>query len=385
MASPGSQTSLREANSNRILDAVRTFGAITQVELAAATGLSAATVSNIVKQLETDGQLTTSATTRSGRRAQQVSLARTSALAFGVHIGPRALHAYLADASHTVQQARHLPLPHDHRYDTTLDRVALLVGEAAEEVGASLDDVTGIGVALPADLSPVVSGRSLTGWEDVDVAETLSRRLDRPVLLARQADAAAVAEYRFGALRGAEVGLYVRVGESVEACLLLDGRPHRGRSASVGALGHVQVDGTGAICRCGARGCLSTVVSPAAMADLLRLSHGPLGLRQIIQAANRGDAGCRHVVMDGAAVLGQVIANTATVLGPDLIVLGGELAEVGDLLLDPIRDALRSRPLLGEPDQLLVEAQLGRGAEAVGVAALAHDETSPVAASGRSS
>ncbi|MEL4357248.1 MULTISPECIES: ROK family transcriptional regulator [unclassified Luteococcus] len=373
MGSPGSQTSLREANANRILDSVRTFGAITQVELAADTGLSAATVSNIVKQLEADGRVVTSATTRSGRRAQQVSLAATSTLTFGVHIGPRSLDVYLADASHTVQHARHLPLPHDHRYDTTLDRVALLVGEAADQVGASLDEVTDVGVALPADLSPVVPGRSLQGWEDVDVAETLSRRLNRPVLLERQADAAAVAEYRFGALRGAAVALHVRAGESVEACLLLDGQPHRGRSASVGALGHVQVDAGGAICRCGARGCLSTVVSPAAMADRLRLSHGPLGLRQIIQAANRGDAGCRHVLVDSARVLGQVIANTATMLGPDRILLGGELAEVGDLLLDPVREALRSRPLLGEADELLVSPELGRGAEAMGAAALAQE------------
>lgn len=370
---PGSQTSLREQNSQRILDAVGTFGAITQVELAAATGLSPATVSNIVKQLESEGQLVTSATTRSGRRAQQVSLARNSALSFGVRIGPRALSAYLGDASHRVQHSRHLPLPHEHRYDTTLDRVALLVGEASEEVGASLDDVASIGVALPDVLSAQLTAGSLPGWEEVDVAETLSRRLDRPVTLERQADAAAVAEYRFGALRGADVALHVRVGDSVEASLLLGGRPHRGSSAAVGALGHVQVDPAGAMCRCGARGCLNTLLSPVALADLLRLSHGPMGLRQIIQAANRGDAGCRQVIADGAAALGRVVANTAMVLGPDRIVVSGELAETGRLLLDPVREALSARTLLGDVDDLLVDAQLGRDAEAMGVAVLAHD------------
>lgn len=381
---PGSQTSLREQNSQRILDGVRTFGAITQVELAAATGLSPATVSNIVKQLESEGQLVTSATTRSGRRAQQVSLARTSALSFGVRIGPRALSAYLGDASHTVQNARHLPLPHEHRYDTTLDRVALLVGEATEEVGASLDDVATIGVALPDVLSAQLTAGSLPGWEEVDVAETLSRRLDRPVVLERQADAAAVAEYRFGALRGADVALYIRVGDGVEASLLLDGRPHRGRSAAVGALGHVQVDPAGAMCRCGARGCLNTVLSPIALADLLRLSHGPMGLRQIIQAANRGDAGCRQVIADGAAALGRVVANTAMVLGPDRILVSGELSETDRLLLDPVREALDARTLLGDVDDLLVDPQLGRDAEAMGASALAHDGAGLPVVSGRS-
>ncbi|MGO4957567.1 ROK family transcriptional regulator [Luteococcus sp. Sow4_B9] len=375
--SPGSQTSLRVRNSLRIVDAVRTFGAITQVELAAATGLSPATVSNIVKQLEADGRLVTSATTRSGRRAQQVSLARTSALGFGVHIGPRTLDAYLGDASHTVQHSRHLPLPHEHRYDTTLDRVALLAGEASEEVGASLDDVAAIGVALPDVLAAQLTAGSLPGWEDVDVVQTLSQRLDRPVTLERQADAGAVAEYRFGALRGAEVALLVRVGDGVEAALLVNGRPHRGRSPAVGALGHVQVDPGGAMCRCGARGCLNTLLSAVALADLLRLSHGPMGLRQIVQACRHGDAGCRQVVQDGAAALGRVVANTAMVLGPDRIVVSGELAETGEVLLGPVREALAARTLLGDVDDLLVLPQLGRDAEAMGVAALALERRTP--------
>ena len=374
---PGSQTSLREANSQRIVDAVKTYGGITQVELAAATGLSAATVSNIVKQLEREGVVETSATTRSGRRALQVTLARASGLSFGVQIGPRAMAVYLADASHGVQHTRHLPLPADHRFDTTLDRVALLVGEAAEEVGASIDDVVAIGVAVPAALDGPPSGAALRGWDDVDIAETLGRRLDRPVVLETSTNAAAVAEARFGALRSIDSALYVDMGETTKASLLLDGVPHRGASGTAGALGHIQVAPAGTICRCGARGCLNTLVSAEALADLVRLIHGPLSLRQLVNAANRGDPGCRQVIAGAGAAAGPVIANAATFLAPARIVIGGELATTGELLLTPIRDALRARPALGRDEELLVPTEIQDHPAAIGAAALAYDTALP--------
>lgn len=373
MRAPGSQTSLREANTARVLEAVRTFGAITQVELAAATGLSPATISNIVKQLDADGVIKTTATTRSGRRAQQVSLAPTSALGFGVHISPRSLKVYLADLSHTVSLQRSVPLPPDHRYDTTLDRVALLLGETVEEVGADIDEVTTLGVALPADLHTGPGPGGLPGWQDVDVAVTLGRRLHRPVVLVRQADAAAIAEARFGALRGLGTALYVRAAETIEASLLLDGTPHRGQGVATGALGHVQVDPHGAICRCGARGCLETVASSRAVIDLLRLSHGPVEMRQVLAACHRGDPGCRAAIAAAGAAMGPVLANAATLLGVERIVLGGETATAGEPFTEPIRAALDARPLLGGAAELLVDPAVGSAPEAVGAAALALD------------
>src|SRR5690606_18380873 len=99
---PGSQTSLREANRARIVGAVQQRGALTQVELAGVTGLSPATVSNIVKELAAAGVLTTSPTSRSGRRAHQVTLARTLGLVAGVHFGARTLRVALADTAHQV-------------------------------------------------------------------------------------------------------------------------------------------------------------------------------------------------------------------------------------------------------------------------------------------
>ncbi|MDO5067535.1 MAG: ROK family transcriptional regulator [Propionibacteriaceae bacterium] len=369
-AAPGSQASLREANSQRIVDAVKLYGSITQVELAAATGLSPATVSNIVKQLLLTGVVETSVTTRSGRRAQAVSLARSSTLAAGVHITHRAATVLVADATHRVSESQHLPLPADHRHDTTLDRLCLLIPELVERLGASPGELGAVSVALPEG----IGHPGLPGWEGAEVVRTLERRLAQPVTTVPEAEAIAVAEYRFGALRGAATGLVVRAGHVVDGCVLLGGEPHRGAGTG-GALGHLRVDPSGRICWCGARGCLNTVVSAEALGWDLQVSHGPMSPKAIVAAAGRGDPGCRQVLADAGAAIGAVVADAACLLGLQHVVVAGELAAAGEVLLAPIRDALAARPILSAT--LEVAAPSCDDPEARGALALAHDRLDP--------
>lgn len=129
------------------MSAVQQRGSLTQIELAGVTGLSPATVSNIVKELTGAGVLHTSPSTRSGRRALQVTLARNLGLVAGVHFGTRSMRVALADASMRVLADQRMPLAPDHRADTGLQRAALLVGEMVASVDAS-----------PRSCSPSVSG-----------------------------------------------------------------------------------------------------------------------------------------------------------------------------------------------------------------------------------
>ncbi|MHA6512089.1 ROK family transcriptional regulator [Tessaracoccus sp. Z1128] len=357
VGAPGSQPSLREANSARIVEAVKAYGRITQVELASATGLSPATVSNIVKQLLEQDVVVTSATTRSGRRAQLVALKPSSALAVGMHIDRRSLVLVIADATLEVLASKRLPLPMDHRSDTTLDRAAMLVADLADEVGASMDHIGGLGLALPSSVGR--GGRAgafqLPGWEELDVDRLLSARIQRPVLVVKEADAGALAESRLGALRGVQSALYVHASHTTESSFLLGGVVHQGFRGGAGALGHVRVDPAGQICRCGARGCLNTVVSGEALAELVRLSHGAMDLRAIVKAVRDGDPGCRQVVADAGSLIGTALADLATVIAPERITWGGDLATVGEPFVVPLRDAVRGRPLLPSVDELLAD------------------------------
>jgi predicted NBD/HSP70 family sugar kinase len=388
----GSQSTLREANRAAILDAVKRHGGLTQVELTGATGLSAATVSTIVKELVASNVVEVRSTTRSGRRAQLVTPAHRLGLVGGVVIGHRHIQVAVADTAHQILAEQMLPLPPEHRADTTLDRVALLVVELMERLGRSLDELEGVGVAVPAPVdtqSGVVLVRGvLRGWDELPIAHVLRKRMGLPVFVDNDANLGALAESRVGAARDCVDALYVRVSHGTGAGVVLGGRVRR-EPGTTGEIGHVRVLPSGQICRCGSRGCLDTVVGSWALLEALRASHGSLTLRDVVGLAKEGDHGCVRVVADAGAAVGEVVADLATTLAPERIVIGGELAETGEVLLAPLRDALRRRSLLTIPAPLeVVRAELGGRAELVGAILLAlqqtdlaaeHDTHSPLA------
>lgn len=374
----GSQSALREANSSRILDAVRRYGGITQVELAETTGLSPATVSSIVKQLLATGVVDTRNTVRSGRRAQLVTLAHRFGLLAGAHVGQRGLRIVIADTNFAVLDERTLPLPFDHRVDTTLDRVALMMVELADALGSSPDELLGVGVALPAPVDPATGRISLPtvmrGWEDVSVAEVLAARLRVPVVVDNDANLGALGEARLGAGRGFGDILFVIASYLVGAGIMIGGRIHHGVRGTAGEIGHALVDPLGAVCRCGSRGCLNAVVGAQHLMDSLQVSHGPLSLTELIRLAEGGDPGCRQVIEDAGAAVGSVIANTAAAVSPAVMIVGGELAQTGDLFLEPIRAAVARRVLLNvDGSRPILQGQLGVRASVMGALALASD------------
>jgi predicted NBD/HSP70 family sugar kinase len=378
---PGSQTSLREANRARIVSAVQQRGSLTQIELAGFTGLSPATVSNIVNELAGSGVLQTAPTTRSGRRALQVTLARNLGLVAGMHFGARGLRVALADVAHKIVAEQRLPLPPDHRADAGLERAAMLVAEMVESVGTSMSEVLAVGVGVPAPVDQrtgQVSSRGLLrGWDGVPIPELLRERLGVPVYVDNDANLGALAEERLGAARGRRHVVYLRVSHGVGGGLLLGGDIYRGRVGAAGEVGHVTIDDNGIVCRCGNRGCLETFVGAAHILETLRPSHGHLTLRDVILRAEQGDAGCRRVLSDAGRHLGVAAASVCNLIDPEVVVVGGQLAEAGELLLGPMRATLLERvmPSTSSPVEV-VQGELGASAEVRGALAVALDQVS---------
>lgn len=353
-------------------------GSLTQVELAGVTGLSPATVSNIVKELTTAGVLHTAPTSRSGRRAQQVTLARTLGLVAGVHFGSRSLRVALADTAHRVVAEQRMPLAPEHRADAGLDRVALLVAEMVEQVDATMAEVLAVGVGVPAPVDPttgeVSSHGLLRGWDGVPVPEALGQQLGVPVFVDNDANLGALAEARTGAARGRDHVVYVRASHGVGAGLILDGRLFHGRAGAVGEIGHTTIDENGPVCRCGNRGCLEMYVGAPVLVGMLASSHGHLTLRDVVQRAQAGDLGCRRVLEDAGGHIGVALANVCNVLDPELVVVGGQLAQAGEVLLDAVRSALvrRALPSNAGPTPVVLSSH-GEHAEVRGALLLAMD------------
>jgi predicted NBD/HSP70 family sugar kinase len=362
---------LREANTAKIVDAVKRFGGLTQVELAEATSLSTATVSAIVKELSLSGLVETRPTSRSGRRAQLVTIARRAGLVAAVQIGSRSMKVRLTDVGQDVLADRSMPLPADHAEDTVLDRITLLLIDMLGMIAADADDLIGVCIGVPAPVDPASGLIAYPGvmrrWESQPVAQVVEQRLGCPVLVEKDANLAALAEATLGTARDVADSLFVHASYTASAGVVLGSRLYRGRSGTAGEIGHVQVDPTGSICACGQRGCLETVAGADAITAPLRATYGQVTFKDVIARASGGDPGCARVVADAATALGRVVAGVHQSLAPEVITVGGELTDAGPIFLLPFTAALRDTAPQGRvPRRDPVPSSFGKDAVLVG-------------------
>ncbi|MFJ2503136.1 ROK family transcriptional regulator [Microbacterium sp. AGC62] len=369
--SSGSQSGLREANTAKIVDAVKRFGGLTQVELAEATTLSTATVSAIVKELSLSGLVETHPTSRSGRRAQLVTIARRAGLVAAVHIGSRSMRVRLNDVGQSVLADRSMPLPADHAEDTVLDRITLLIIEMLDMIAAQADELIGLCIAIPAPIDPDTGLVAYPGvmrrWESQPIAAVVEQRLGCPVLVEKDANLAALAEATLGTARDVADSLFINASYTTSAGVIIDSRLYRGRGGTAGEIGHVQVDPAGSICPCGQRGCLETVVGAEAVTAPLRAAYGQVTFKDVIARAAAGDPGCARVVSDAGATLGRVVAGVCQTLDPEIITIGGELTDAGPVFLLPFGAALREHaPQRRAPRREPIPASFGKDTVLVG-------------------
>ena len=365
-----------------MVDAVREHGAMTQVELASVTGLSAATISNLVRELAAADVLSLAPPTRSGRRAVLVSLAAGEGLLGGIVFGDRDLQVAVSDGAGDVLGRQRLPLPADHHADEGMERGARLLGDLVERVGARMTDLQAVGFGLPAPVDTVSgevgSEAILPGWRGVPVAKEMQGRLRAPVHLDNTANLAALGELRAGALRGRRHACYIKASYGVGAGLIINGEVFRGSAGTAGEIGHLTIDENGPVCRCGNRGCLDTFVGSRALLDALSVSHGELTLRDVLTRTEAGDPGCRRVVADAGRHIGVAAAGLVNLLNPEVIVLGGQLARVGNVILGPLREAVDRCAIPSAAASVeVVGAALGEEAELIGaliVAGQLHSE-----------
>jgi glucokinase len=235
---------------------------------------------------------------------------------------------------------------------------------------------------VAADDRAVRRSMHISGWDDFALAAWLEQELGAPTLIANDADAAALAEQRFGAGRGTRHLLYMTISTGIGGGVIIDGRLHRGERAWAGEIGHMPLVPDGPPCPCGRRGCLEALASGLSIAraarDRLRsqspisnlrsLANDQLTARDVATAAAQGDALAGAVWAEAMGWLGLGVAAAVNLLDPGRVVLGGGLTRAGALLFDPVRRVVAARAL--DPAVEIVPAALGDDVGILGGAAL---------------
>jgi glucokinase len=308
----------------------------------------------------------------------------------GVDIGGTKIAGGLVAPDGAVLDSARRPTPGTSVRDTE-DAIVAVVEELAGRHGRALGGV-GIGAAGWFDRSgDVVLFSPHLAWRDEPLRGNLVRRLGDRLWVGNDADAAAWAEYRYGAARGADLALMVTLGTGIGGGMVLDGRLQRGAHGVAGEWGHMRVVPDGRLCACGNRGCWEQYASgtalaaaarevvarsPAAAVHLLERVDGNAdrltGL-DVAEVAAAGDRLAAELIADMGSWLGQGIADLAAALDPDVVVVGGGMSVLGELLLEPARARLdRSLPGRGfRPGPRVVPAELGPAAGLIGAADLA--------------
>ena len=351
MATPtpgiGSHSATRAANQRRIIDALRQEGPSSQAHLARQTGLARGTVNSIVKGLQAEGKILVREV---NGRESSISLVTTSGAVLAMEIGPvrvrvAAISLQAEKRTDMTKDIRHLPAG-----PPRIDAVAELVDELLTTSELTNNQITRTCIAVRAPLDSrsemILPFTAMTGWQGMPLRAMLEERLGLDVIVDKDTNFAAFAEWTWGVGRGTRDFLYVNWSTTLAASLILDSKVHRGTTGLTAEIGHIGLDGRGAVCACGNRGCLTTYVSGRFLLLQLQSAGKPRnGLFDLIKQARAGDPACIRVLEDAGRHLGHVLGDVSKIVAPSVIGVGGELTAAGPLVFDSLTASLAANSL----------------------------------------
>ena len=283
-----------------------------------------------------------------------------------------------ADGPEQVVFSETFPTLAERGPTAVVDRLIALAAETTESHGG----IEAVGIGIPGlfdvTLGTIELFPNLPGpWKGQSVRDPVAESLGLPVTLINDARAFTLAEGTIGAGRGSSTLVCVTLGTGIGGGIMFDGELYTGPLGVAGEIAHQTVLPDGPMCGCGNRGCAEAL----ARADAIAARAGRTTVQEVYAGVEGGDPDFVAAVRFAAYYLGIALANAVALLGPDRIVIGGGIAEAGNVVLDPIRQALRERVTLVPTDAIdVVSAALGSKAGAVGAALAARGLVHPVRA-----
>jgi glucokinase-like ROK family protein len=388
------------------IDLVRKYGECTKADLVTYTDYSRTKITSCIESLVKKKILVADKATEysGGRRSKIFRLNEKLALVAGFDIGATSIDVALADfAGHVLA---HLAEPASIKDGPIkiLGHCCSLLEKLLEANGLSPEKLSGIGIGVPGPVDfaagTVVSPPIMPGWDCYPIIQTVQQWFPSAnVVVDNDVNVMALGELSLGAAQGVDNLIFVKIGTGIGAGIICEGKIYRGSNGCAGDIGHICVNKSGPICHCGNHGCLETVAGGPAIAEqaLLAAQGGKspillehyerngqiLRAEDVGEAAREGDAVAIEAIRDSGQSVGDVLATLVNFYNPDMIVIGGGVSNLGNLLLSSIRQAVFSRSLpLATRDLQIVFSAIGADAGIVGAVSLALNYLFTVESSG---
>ncbi len=276
-----------------------------------------------------------------------------------------------------------------------IKRILSAIDHILSQINIDLSQLDSISIAAAGAIDfkkgLITLSPNLPGWHDVPLRDIVKEKYKVKTFLINDASAAALGEHHFGVGQGVNNLILLTVGTGIGGGIIINGRLYSGASGSAGEIGHMTIDINGPRCNCGNTGCLEAFASGTAMAKEAKRRIGKgeksslteivggkvedITAEKVSIAAQGGDSLASEVILKAATYLGIGLANLVNIFNPEMIIIGGGIAKMGDLLLNPARQVVKERAFQ-LPDQAvqIVPAQLGDDAGVLGAAVFAFQQ-----------
>lgn len=365
--SSGDQNYLKRINRLHILNTLRTRGCSSKTQLARLSGLNNKTITNIINYLQSKRIIESAGMmkTDNGRTKEHFRLSKDDFFSIGIDLGASHISAILINLEGQVLLEKSYSFRYGLKGPIILEKMLNLTEQLFSESSVDPERVLGIGFTAPGFFDKEQGiwklAINISEWEAVPIEQVLKSRFHTDIYLQDCSRSMALAEMWFGAGRNHDNFILIDLGQGIGMGMVINGALYEGSNLKSGEIGHLVVDPEGRKCTCGNRGCLESAASGTAIEatvrdklhagaaskarDLVNDHIDELSVIDVVEAANLGDALCVEVLEKAGRMLGRAISHTINLLNPELIIIGGQLANAGSYLSEPLLGTTRQLTL----------------------------------------
>ena len=310
----------------------------------------------------------------------------------GIDVGGTNVKIALVDDNGKIIYSNSVPTYAKMGYEYTVNNIKQAIKDLMKETNTTPSDIEGIGFDFPGQVDcktgVVKLAPNIPGWVNVPLAQMIEDEFHIPTRIDNDVRCAALGELKFGAGRGCENFICITVGTGIGSGIVINGKVVRGATNAAGELGHIKLQMNGGpICGCGDTGCLEAFASgPAIVAmaqeyikggkstkfrEMAAVEGGEITPYMVAKAAEEGDPVAKRIFEIVGEYIGIGLTSVINLLNPERVIIGGGVAESGELLLGPIRKTIKERAMVVAGNAVeIVPAQLGNSAGVIGASML---------------